>query len=222
MKPICTIHQIQVGFGNRILIRDFSTQIFPGEVVALIGRNGMGKTTLLKTIAGLYEPLSGSVTIGEKNMHSTPASERAMLASLVVTVRNALPKLTVSELVQLGRYAHQGRWSFGRADDETVALEAMQSLGISDKAQQSIQTLSDGELQKAMIARALVQKAPLMILDEPTAFLDFVAKEELLQTLVELAQREKIALLFSTHDLALADKYASRQIHILADHIALK
>jgi iron complex transport system ATP-binding protein len=222
MKPICTIQQIQVGFGNRTLIRDFSTQIFPGEVVALIGRNGMGKTTLLKTIAGLLEPQSGSVLIGEKNMHRTPAAERAMLASLVVTVRNALPNLNVSELVQLGRFAHQGKWSFAQSDDEVVAMEAMNSLGISDKAQQSIQTLSDGELQKAMIARALAQKAPLMILDEPTAFLDFVAKEELLQTLVELARREKIALLFSTHDLELAGKYATRQIHILADGVELR
>lgn len=211
MKPICRIQHLSLGHAKRNLLSQWSATIHAGELVALIGRNGTGKTTLLKTLAGLHSPESGEVWINEKNIHSLTPAERAHCTSLVVSVRHALPSVKVHELVEMGRFAHQGKWSFANPNDEPIALQALQDLKLEHLSQQSIQTLSDGELQKAMIARALVQKAPLMLLDEPTAFLDFVAKEELLVLLQELAQREQMAILFSTHDLALARKYAHRE-----------
>ncbi len=214
MSSLLHIKNIAVGYGKNAILKDISLDIHRGEIIGLIGRNGTGKTTLLRTLAGLQKPVSGNVFIDSQSLYSLTPKERAKRVSIVLTQRIALQGINVHSLLEMGRFPSLNAFPFlQRKNEEQVnALvdACLEKLNIQHLAEKSLAQLSDGELQKAMIARSLVQQTPLILMDEPTAFLDYVAKEELFIQLKKLAKEENIAILFSSHDLELVNKYADR------------
>ena len=167
---------------------DLGVELLKGELVCLLGPNGAGKSTLMRTLAGLQKPLSGEVLLEGRDLHGLSESERARLLGLVLTERVDVGNLSAYALVALGRYPYTG-WD-GRlsAADEEVVRWAIDAVGARDLAGRSVGELSDGERQKVMIARALAQEPAVLLLDEPTAFLDLPRRVEIVQLLRRLGQ----------------------------------
>jgi len=192
------------GSGDRVLASALNLEIPRGCFVCVLGANGSGKSTLLRSLAGAQPPLGGRVEIAGRNLGDLTPGERARAVSLVLTERPSLASMTAWDLAAMGRHPHTG-WMgrLGGGDRERVQW-ALEAAGAADLASRLCSELSDGERQKAMIARALAQDAKLIVLDEPTVFLDLPRRVELLSTLKRLAHREGLAVLMSTHDLELA------------------
>ena len=189
------------GKNSKIVHSDLTLNLRPGCLTCLLGPNGAGKSTLLRTLGGTQAPLGGTIELAGRPLASYSRRELSKQIGLVLTERAATDGLTVSELVALGRHPHTG--FFGRLDatDHAAVDEAMRLTGIYDKRQSFIGELSDGERQKAMIAKALAQAAPVIILDEPTSFLDVTSRIEVMHLLRRVAIEQQKAILLSTHDL---------------------
>lgn len=181
-----------------------------GELTCLLGANGAGKSTLLRTLSAAQPKLAGELILNQKPIELYSERERSKSIGVVLTDKIFAGGLTVYELVSLGRHPHTGFFGKLRKNDHEIIRQAIKNVGISHKADSYVAQLSDGERQKAMIAKALVQESPLIILDEPTAFLDVVSRIEIMQLLHKIAQEQNRAILLSTHDidqaLVLADK----------------
>ena len=203
---ILTTQDLTVGYcnGNRqvALLNNLNLHLDKGKLVALLGQNGAGKSTLLRALTCDEPPLSGSIMVNGKPLAEMSQKERSRILGLVSTERIQAGALTVTELVGLGRQPHTG--FLGRMDDEDreVVRQSMADAGIIDKADDYIASLSDGERQKAMIARALAQQTPIIILDEPTAFLDVASRIETMRLLQTLAHDRGKAVLLSSHDIS--------------------
>lgn len=172
-----------------------------GELVCLLGANGIGKSTLLRTLSGVQNPIAGNVTIAGRCVSLCSPKELSKLISIVYTDRTLAGALTVNELVALGRQPYTG--FFGRLDreDRSVVMCSLEAVGMGHKSNDYVATLSDGERQKVMIARALAQETPVIILDEPTAFLDVASRIDVMQRLHDLAVNHGKAVLLSSHDI---------------------
>ncbi len=182
------------------VLGDVSVHLRQGEIVAFLGANGVGKSTLLRTLGGVQPPLAGTVLLSGDDPERLSLRETAKRVAFVYTDRPASGGLTVRELVGLGRHPYTGFLGVMGEDDHKAVSSAMQAVGISHKADNLTSELSDGERQKAMIARALAQDTPIIILDEPTAFLDVAARLEVIRLLSGLAHRHRKSVLLSTHD----------------------
>ena len=195
---------ITLGFGSRTLIEGATARFECGRMVALLGRNGTGKSTLLRAIASLGELRSGDISIDGRSLAEYSSTELARKIAFVNTERIDVEALTAYDLVSIGRSPYTG-WS-GRltADDRAIVERAMQIAGIESMAERRVETLSDGEAQRVMIARALAQDTPVILLDEPTAFLDLPNRYELCTLLGRLAREEGKCIIFSTHELDIA------------------
>ena len=206
MERIYTIelHDVTLGYGERVLMADASVGFGWGELTALIGRNGTGKSTLLRTIAALAKPQRGHITIGGVDASALTMREVASRIAFVSTEDVRVQNLHVWDVVSLGR-APYTNW-VGRLTDEDKAKvrESLRLVGMEHFAEASMDSLSDGERQRVMIARALAQDTPIILLDEPTAFLDLPNKYEICLLLKRLAHKEGKCILFSTHDLSIA------------------
>lgn len=181
-----------------------------GSLTCLIGRNGSGKSTLLRTIARLQPPLAGSILIGTDDTSKMRREELARRLSIVLTQRPDTDNMTVGELVALGRAPHTGFWGQLSPADRQAVDRALALAGISHMAARRVSSLSDGECQKAMVAKSLAQDTPVILLDEPSAFLDYPGKVELMRLLARLAHDEGKTILLSTHDLDTALSLADR------------
>lgn len=181
-----------------------------GELTCLLGANGAGKSTLLRTLAAAQPLLEGCITLDGKDLGTLSERERSRNIGVVLTDKTQAGGLTVYELVALGRQPHTGFFGRLHPHDKEIIGHALEAVGISHKAQTYTAELSDGERQKAMIAKALVQECPLILLDEPTAFLDVVSRIEIMHLLHRLAQEEDKAILLSTHDIEQALVLADR------------
>lgn len=201
MNPLLATRALSVGYGADPLIGGIDVELRAGELVALIGVNGGGKSTLLNTLSGLRAPISGMVELEGKALDRMSAAERARRIAVVFTGRPQAGLLDVRTIVALGRQPWTGHFGRLMPHDVHVVDEAMETMAISAFAERSLQHLSDGEAQRVMIARALAQDTPLMLLDEPMAFLDLVNRVRLLRTLRDLAHARRKAILLSTHDL---------------------
>ncbi len=208
------IENLSIGYKGNAVCENFSLSINQGEMIGLKGRNGRGKTTLLKTICGLIPPIKGCVIFNGMNIHSMSAIERAKCISIVLTQRVLLQGITVRSLVEMGRYPNLGRFHFEDKMDEPFIDNCLFKLGITHLAAKPLAEISDGELQKAMIARALAQQTPIILMDEPTAFLDYVAKAELFELLSSLVSNEGISVLFSSHDIEGMQRVATRVVEL--------
>jgi len=192
------------------LHRNFTFELYSGELTCLLGENGTGKSTLLRTITGLQSPIAGEIYLKGKNLNKYSEEELSRLMGLVLTDKTTAGGFTVSELVGLGRYPYTG--FFGKLSKKDLAIieDAMNDVGIGHKANSYVAQLSDGERQKVMIAKALAQECPLIVLDEPTAFLDVVNRIEIMNLLHHLAVDQNKTILLSTHDIELALLLADR------------
>ena len=214
MSVIIYTKSLSAGYRKRksvtTVLRNVDLELHEGELVSLLGANGAGKSTLIRTICGLQPALAGRVMVGDKDVERLTPRQLSKTIAFVTTERTFAGGLTVSELVGLGRHPHTG--FLGRLDehDRQIVATAIEKVGISHKSESYVAELSDGERQKVMIAKALAQEAPVIILDEPTAFLDVASRVEVLQLLHDLARNERRTILISSHDIqqsmALSDR----------------
>ena len=180
-----------------------------GQLLLVLGSNGIGKSTLLKTLAGLVPPIAGSIHINGKDMLQATASERAVAVSAVFTGRDFDPYITVGELVALGRYPHTNWVGRLTTIDQQMIDRAIATMGVGHLVNKQVSQISDGETQKVLIAKCLAQDSPVIIMDEPTAFLDYKNKAGLLKTIKELCLKEQKLIILSTHDIATALPYCN-------------
>ena len=196
--------------GVKTVASGISHAVRTGELTCLLGPNGVGKSTLLRTLSGFQPPLAGSIAIqSSPTLYLTPRKKMdpqasARLISVVLTEKPDVKNMTVYELVGLGRSPYTGFWGRLTAEDYAIVDESIRMVGIEPLATRLVDTLSDGERQKVMIAKALAQQTRIILLDEPTAFLDFPSKVEVMQLLRRLARQMQKTVLMSTHDLELA------------------
>jgi iron complex transport system ATP-binding protein len=214
LHEVLRLQQVSIGYRGKVVASDLNGSIRAGQLTCLVGRNGLGKSTLLRTLAGFQPPLQGEVAwrIGEQwvDIKAITKPELARLVSVVLTEKPDVQQMTVAEVVGLGRMPYTGFFGTLTAADRQVADGALALVGIDDFAQRMIETLSDGERQKVMIAKALAQETPVILLDEPTAFLDYPSKVDMMKLLRRLAAETNKAILLSTHDLQLALQLADR------------
>lgn len=195
---------LTLGYGNRTLIKALSGEIEGGTLTALVGRNGTGKSTLLRAIAGIGESYAGRIMLDGKDMQSLDAAALATTISFVTTDKVRIANLRSRDVVALGRAPYTNWIGRMQAQDEAIVSEALAAVGMSAYADKTMDRMSDGECQRIMIARALAQQTPIILLDEPTAFLDMPNRYELCSLLRRLAHDERKAILFSTHELDIA------------------
>lgn len=207
---------LSIGY-HQPLASSLNLQLRPAELVCLIGPNGAGKSTLLRTLAGMQSPLKGSVKIDEVDLHSMPALELAKQLAIVLTGRIEAGNLSAYALVTLGRHPYTDWRGTLTPRDEEAVQHAMRLTGSDVLASRPIHELSDGERQRVMIARALAQEPKILLLDEPTAFLDLPRRVDLLQLLKRLSRETQCAILLSTHDLDLALRIADK-LWLLSSH----
>ncbi len=209
-----TTHELSVGYthGRRqsVVLKDIRVTLQPGELTCLIGPNGAGKSTLMRTLAAMQPALAGAVRLGEANLHELPARRLARQLAVVLTERIEVGNLSSYALVALGRHPYTDWRGQLSAHDEAIVQNALTTVGAAPLAHRPVNELSDGERQKVMIARALAQEPRVMLLDEPTAFLDLPRRVEIMQLLHKLARAENRSILLSTHDLELALRLADR------------
>lgn len=198
------LHGLTLGYGDRILFRDADIGFGWGEFSALIGRNGTGKSTLLRTIAGLARPMEGYITLDGQRVGSISPRELASKISFVSTDEVRVANMRVEDIVSLGRAPYTNWIGSLSDDDRAIVHRSLALVGMESFASKGIDRLSDGERQRVMIARALAQDTPIILLDEPTAFLDLPNKYEICLLLRELAHKEGKSIIFSTHDLSVA------------------
>lgn len=196
--------------GNVRIQSDISAELRRGEFTCLLGPNGAGKTTMLRTLSGFIPPLEGSILIDGRNIASYKQSELASKIGVVLTERPSVSSMTVVQLVSLGRSPYTGFWGRLTDRDRQVTEEAMELTGIGGLRDRLVDTLSDGERARVMVAKALAQETPVIFLDEPTAFLDFPGKAEMMRLLRSLAHEQDKTIFQSTHDLNMALALADR------------
>lgn len=210
-----TLGQLSVGYkGFPPVVSNINVEIKSGELTCLIGSNGIGKSTLLKTLTGFLPKLSGRLLLDGRDINMLSQRERAKYISIVLTYKSDVQNLSVTEMVGMGRMPYTGFWGKLNTSDQTIVAEAIEMVGIEHLKNRMIQTLSDGERQKVMIAKALAQQTPVILLDEPTSFLDFPSKVEMLQLLHRLAKETNKVVFLSTHDLELALRIADRLVEL--------
>lgn len=189
---------LEIGFRHRSVGRDMTLALQPGRVACLLGPNGSGKTTLLRTLLGLLPPLAGSVSLDGRALDAWPAAERARRIAYVPQASESYFEFTALEMVEMGRAAHRRTFEPPRGADRSVALRSLARLGIDHLAGVPMQRLSGGERQLVLVARALATEAAFLLLDEPTAHLDFGNQARVLEELARLAAAGH-GVLFSTH-----------------------
>lgn len=213
-KKTIVAENLSVGYvsrqNNKIVAENINACIYSGELTCLLGANGIGKSTLLRTLSSFQPKLSGSVYICDKELEAYSEKELSKLVSVVLTERFDIKNMTARELIGLGRSPYTGFWGRLSKEDEKIVEDAISLVRIEKLADRLVHTLSDGERQKVMIAKALAQETMIILLDEPTAFLDFPSKVEIMQLLHRLSREVNKTIFLSTHDLELALQIADK------------
>ncbi|MFW6289452.1 MAG: ABC transporter ATP-binding protein, partial [Mariniphaga sp.] len=199
-----TVGYQQSGEAPFEVLKDVNLSAAPGEMVALIGSNGIGKSTLLRTLAGFQPWFGGDVQIKGRSLKTLHSRETARIMSFVSTEIVRVPNLTVFDLVAYGRFPYTNWIGMLTDEDRWVISDAIQKVGLQGFERRFVMQISDGERQRAMIARALAQDTPVIVLDEPTAYLDVSNKYEIFHLLQSLAFERKKTIVLSTHDLNIA------------------
>ena len=222
------LKELSIGYhtknGTRVVAEGINAAIQSGELTCLLGANGVGKSTLLRTLSAFQPALFGEIIIRSQEISAYTDKELSRLIGVVLTEKPDIRNMTVRELVALGRSPYTGFWGTLHEADWQVVDEAINAVRISKLRERMVHTLSDGERQKVMIAKALAQQTPVIFLDEPTAFLDFPSKVEMMQLLRRLAKEEQKTIFLSTHDFELALQVADKlwlmtdELHIGTPH----
>lgn len=203
-----SLSDLSIGYHKKVVAQGLNASLTEGSMTCLLGPNGAGKSTLIRTLAGFQPPLNGHIYIGGDDIRSLSRLQLARKVSVVLTQRTDAANLTVEELVGLGRSPYTGFFGSLRDSDRKMVAAALKLTGISALAHRKVYSLSDGERQKTMIAKAITQQTPLILLDEPTSFLDFSSRISLLRLLRRLAHDEGRTIFLSTHDVQLAMQLA--------------
>ena len=212
------LHNLSIGYltkGNeKVVASGLNATINNGELTCLLGRNGIGKSTLLRTLSAFQPALEGEIVISSTqpplSITSLTDKQLSRLIGIVLTEKPDVQNMTIEELVGMGRSPYTGFWGTLDDEDKKIVGEAIQLVGIENLQGRMVHTLSDGERQKVMIAKALAQQTPIIYLDEPTAFLDFPSKVETMQLLRRLALEEQKTIFLSTHDVELSLQLADK------------
>ena len=199
-----------IGYPDNQVAGPISATLKEGELCCLLGSNGAGKSTLLRTLAAFQSPLSGDILINDEPLSEIPPRRLSTIIGIVLTDRIRTAGITVRDMVAMGRSPYTNFWGRLTDEDNRLVDEAIHMVGVEGFANRQISTLSDGERQKVMIAKALAQGTPIILLDEPTAFLDFPSKVEVMLLLQRLAHDMGKCIFLSTHDLDLALQTADR------------
>ena len=207
------LKQFSIGYGDRILLKDVNTEIEAGKLTALIGRNGTGKSTLLRAIAGLNTHFKGEILLNEEDICAMKPQQMAKTLAFVTTERTRIANLRCEDVVAIGRAPYTNWIGRMQPQDREIVMQSLEAVGMASYAQKTMDRMSDGECQRIMIARALAQSTPVILLDEPTSFLDMPNRYELCTLLANLAHSQEKCILFSTHELDIAQS--------LTDEIAL-
>jgi len=220
MHKILSLESLKIGYTtgkqSKLLLPPLTASANEGELIALIGRNGIGKSTMLRTLAGLQTALGGDIFYDDKNIANFSRMDLAQKVGYISTEIVKVTNMTVYDLVALGRFPHTN-W-IGKIDEnnDKVIMNAIENTGMSDLKSRFVSELSDGERQRAMIARILAQDTGIMIMDEPTAFLDIGSKYEILHLMHVLSRERNKTIIFSTHDLSIAISQSDK-IWLLTD-----
>jgi iron complex transport system ATP-binding protein len=205
-RPVIQTYGLHIGYAGkgrkRKTVHDnLNLELFPDEVTCLLGLNGSGKSTLLRTLCGFQPPIAGDVLLDGKPLNDYTQAELSLAIGVVLTEKTNAGGITVYELVSLGRHPYTGFFGRLKKHDREVIDQSLEAAGIAHKAHHYVAELSDGERQKAMISKTLAQECPIILLDEPTAFLDVTGRIETLILLRKLAKEQHKAILLSTHDI---------------------
>lgn len=205
-------NNLTIGYGAHAVQSSLTFSLCEGEMVCMLGPNGCGKSTLLRTLAGLQPPLAGTYEVQGLSSEKTSdnSAECAKHLALVLTERLSLEHTTVHDVVAMGRYPYSSFLGGLSADDEAVIADALQQVGLHNMADTYFNAHSDGEKQRILIAKALAQQTPVILLDEPTAHLDLPNRIRTLQLLRHLAHEQGKTILISTHELDLALQLSDR------------
>lgn len=198
------LENITTGYGDRTLLDGVSMRMSAGEVTALIGRNGAGKSTLLRAMGGLERLSGGEILLGGREVSRMTPQQMARTVAFVTTERVRVPNLRCRDVVALGRAPYTNWLGRMQREDAEIVEQSLATVGMGDCADRTMESMSDGECQRVMIARALAQQTPVILLDEPTSFLDLPNRYELCTLLRELAHNEGKTVLYSTHELDIA------------------
>lgn len=213
------LENLSVGYDNRALISDICLAVKPGQIVTLIGPNGAGKSTILKSIIRELKLIDGVIMLSGKDSMSLKGEELAKELSMVMTERPRTELMTCREVVATGRYPYTGRLGIMSEADWKIVDEAMELVGATDTAAQDFTRISDGQRQRVMLARAICQEPKILVLDEPTSFLDIRFKLDILSTIHKLARQRKIAVIMSLHELELVRGISDVIACVEGDHI---
>lgn len=211
---------LALGYGDRQIIGDLSLEIPPGKVTIVIGANGCGKSTLLRGLARLLTPSRGAVLLDGRSVQSMPSKAVARLMGLLPQSPIAPEGITVADLVGRGRYPHQGWFRQWSADDDRAVAAALEATDTLELAERSIDEMSGGQRQRVWIAMALAQETDLLLLDEPTTFLDLSHQVEVLDLLTDLNRQRGTTIVIVMHDLNLACRYADHLVAMADGAIA--
>jgi iron complex transport system ATP-binding protein len=204
------LNHLTTGYGDRIVTSDINATLIPGELTSLLGSNGVGKSTLLRTLSTFLPPLQGEMILEGQVLSKLSNAQLSRLIGVVLTERPDVQNMSVRDMVSMGRSPYTGFWGRLTDEDNKFVSEAMKLAGITALEHRMFNTLSDGERQKVMIAKVLAQQTPVVLLDEPTAFLDFPSKVEMLRLLRRLAHDMQKIIFLSTHDVELALQLSDR------------
>lgn len=207
MKEILKTKSLSIGYEGKTVVSDINVTLNEGDIIALVGPNGAGKSTLFKTFSTHIKPVGGTIELFGKDLSAISPKERAKLLGIVLTERPDDMFMKVYDVVAAGRYPYTGMFGKLSENDEKEIKVSLELVGVNNLIDRVFNTLSDGEKQKVMIAKAIAQNTPIIMLDEPTAFLDYPSKIDLFSLLKKLAKEQHKAILFSSHDLELLLRY---------------
>lgn len=211
---------LSVGYNGNSLIRDINIGVNKGEIVTLIGPNGSGKSTILKSITRQLKVVGGNVFFDDTSLLKLPCKELASKMAVVLTDRIKTELMTCHDIVATGRYPYTGRLGILTQEDECLVEEAMQAVHAQELGNRDFNAISDGQKQRVLLARAICQDPDVIVLDEPTSFLDVKYKLELLSILERMARQKKITVIMSLHEIDLAQKISDKIICVKGETIS--
>ena len=208
MNKILQINELEIGYKKALTDR-INLSATNGDFICIVGRNGTGKSTLLNSITGLTSPLGGEILLNDTNIFKLNPENRAKEISYVPSKQEFLSNLKVIDIVSMGRSPYTNIFDKKSKQDVEIIKSALADFELEKIANKNLYEISDGERQRSMICRAFVQETPIILLDEPTAFLDYYTKHKLLKSLNDLARDRNKCIIFSTHDLEIAFNYVN-------------